>query len=126
MTEESLVEDLIEDDDAPSRRAARIYSWIRFVSHQETLSLTKHWNRTFLVSHAHLDHVNGLILGAGATASPLPRYIAGLESVIRDLESVFDGQKLWPRLARRKEEPVPSHGYVYDSSVITYPLRYRC
>jgi cAMP phosphodiesterase len=72
-------------------------------------------NRTFLVSHAHLDHVNGLILGAGATASPVPRHIAALESVIRDLESVFDGQKLWPRLARRKEEPVLSHGYVYDS-----------
>jgi len=75
------------------------------------------------VSHAHLDHVNGLILGAGATASPLPRYIAALESVVRDLESVFDGQKLWPRLARRKEEPVLSHGYVYDSIEAFGPYR---
>ncbi|KAF9505680.1 hypothetical protein BS47DRAFT_1322241 [Hydnum rufescens UP504] len=97
----------LEDNDAPSLRAGRIYSWIR----------------TFLVSHAHLDHVNGLILGAGATASPVPRHIAALESVIRDLESVFDGQKLWPRLARRKEELVLSHGYVYDSMEAFGPYR---
>jgi hypothetical protein len=36
VKKESLVEGLVEDNDAPSLRAGRIYSWIRFVPHWET------------------------------------------------------------------------------------------
>ncbi len=61
---------------SPSQQAARIYSWIK----------------TFLISHAHLDHVSGLILGAGSTSSSSPRYIAGTETVVRDIDTVFGGE----------------------------------
>ncbi|KAF8337618.1 cyclic-AMP phosphodiesterase [Cantharellus anzutake] len=87
------------DDGSPSQRAARIYSWIR----------------TFLISHAHLDHVCGLIIGAGSTSSSSPRYIAGTETVVRDIDTVFGGQKLWPKLASRYESPASTFGFIYNS-----------
>ena len=47
---------------------------------------TSTWIKNFLISHAHLDHIGGLIIGAGSTSSSSPRYIAGTETVVRDIE----------------------------------------
>ncbi|KAF8310153.1 hypothetical protein DL93DRAFT_2099545 [Clavulina sp. PMI_390] len=80
-----------------SKRAASIYSCIR----------------TFLVSHAHFDHVAGLVIGAGSTTSTLRRFVVALPTVIHDLQTVFDGQKLWPRLVLQSTEPALPFCYTY-------------
>ena len=72
----NLVASGVAGPGSPSQQAARIYSWIK----------------TFLISHAHLDHVSGLIIGAGSTSSSSPRYIAGTETVVRDIDTVFGGE----------------------------------
>ena len=65
-----------------------------------------------------MDHIAGLTISAGATSSPFQRYIAGLESVVNDLESnVFNG-KIWPPLARKSNVPGLSGAYVYNPSVV--------
>lgn len=78
------------------------------------ISFSSYFFRTFLISHAHFDHVAGLVIGAGATTSENVRFVVGLPSVIKDLQTIFDGQKLWPRLVRQKNEPKLSFAYIYD------------
>ncbi|KAF9475669.1 cyclic-AMP phosphodiesterase [Pholiota conissans] len=58
--------------------------------------------RCFLVTHAHLDHVNSLVLSAGSLRGPRKR-IYGLKQTLQDLELVFSG-RIWPNLASWKEE----------------------
>jgi 3',5'-cyclic-nucleotide phosphodiesterase len=51
----------------------------------------------FIISHAHLDHVNGLILSAGSLPGPRKRVCASL-STLKSLETIF-GDRIWPNLA---------------------------
>ena len=51
----------------------------------------------FIISHAHLDHVNGLILSAGSLPGPRKRVCASL-STLKSLETVF-ADRIWPNLA---------------------------
>jgi cAMP phosphodiesterase len=51
-------------------------------------------------------------MGAGSGGGYTKR-IVGLESVISDLETLFDGGKIWPRLATREDEPAPPSFYRY-------------
>jgi cAMP phosphodiesterase len=51
----------------------------------------------FIISHAHLDHVNGLILAAGSLPGPRKRICASL-STLKSLETIF-GDRIWPNLA---------------------------
>ncbi|KAF7295251.1 hypothetical protein MIND_01064000 [Mycena indigotica] len=51
----------------------------------------------FLVTHAHLDHVNGLVLSAGTLSGPRKRVYASRQT-LQDLESVF-ADRIWPNLA---------------------------
>lgn len=51
----------------------------------------------FVISHAHLDHVNGLVLSAGSLNGPRKRVCASL-STLKSLETIF-GDRIWPNLA---------------------------
>ncbi|KAI0306731.1 cAMP phosphodiesterases class-II-domain-containing protein [Multifurca ochricompacta] len=51
----------------------------------------------FLISHAHLDHVNGLILSAGALHGHRKRVCASLHA-LKSLETIF-ADRIWPNLA---------------------------
>lgn len=51
----------------------------------------------FIISHAHLDHVNGLILSAGSLPGPRKRICASL-STLKSLETIF-ADRIWPNLA---------------------------
>ncbi|KAH9966498.1 cyclic-AMP phosphodiesterase, partial [Russula dissimulans] len=51
----------------------------------------------FLISHAHLDHVNGLVLSAGSLQGPRKRVCAPLHT-LKTLETIF-ADRIWPNLA---------------------------
>lgn len=50
-----------------------------------------------MISHAHLDHVNGLVLSAGSLLGPRKRVCAPL-STLKTLETIFS-DRIWPNLA---------------------------
>ncbi|KAJ7090210.1 cAMP phosphodiesterases class-II-domain-containing protein [Mycena belliarum] len=58
--------------------------------------------RCFLISHAHLDHVNSLVLSAGSLGGPRKRLFAAKQT-LADLERVFD-DRIWPNLASWDED----------------------
>ncbi|TCD68233.1 3',5'-cyclic-nucleotide phosphodiesterase pde1 [Steccherinum ochraceum] len=66
--------------------AAEIYSWLR----------------CYLITHAHLDHVNGAVLAAGSLPGP-PRKVYATYETLKDIETVFS-DRLWPNLTSWKEE----------------------
>ncbi|ESK87529.1 cyclic-amp phosphodiesterase [Moniliophthora roreri MCA 2997] len=68
------------------RSAADIYSFIR----------------CYLLSHAHLDHINGLVISAGTLEGPRKR-VYGVKKALEDLETVF-ADRIWPNLASWKED----------------------
>jgi len=75
------------DDSAPKAySAAEIYSWLR----------------CYLVTHAHLDHVNGAVLSAGSLSGP-PRKIHAAYQTLKDIETIFS-DRLWPNLTSWDEE----------------------
>ena len=51
----------------------------------------------FLITHAHLDHINGLVLSAGTLKGPRKR-IHAARHVIDNIETVFS-DRVWPKLA---------------------------
>ncbi|ETW85656.1 cyclic-AMP phosphodiesterase-like protein [Heterobasidion irregulare TC 32-1] len=53
--------------------------------------------RCFLITHAHLDHINGLVLSAGTLKGPRKR-IHAARHVIDNIETVFS-DRVWPKLA---------------------------
>lgn len=52
--------------------------------------------RCFAITHAHLDHVQGLIISSGASLSSKPLY--GTANTIANIDKIFDGG-VWPSLA---------------------------
>lgn len=75
------------DKVAPNRfSASEIYSFVR----------------CFLITHAHLDHVNGLAISAGSLAGPRKRVYA-MKQTLENLESIFS-DRIWPNLASWDEE----------------------
>ncbi|PPQ70284.1 hypothetical protein CVT24_000847 [Panaeolus cyanescens] len=73
---------------APGKRytASEIYSFVK----------------CFLITHAHLDHINSLIISAGSFKGSRKRIYA-LNTVLKDMELVF-ADRIWPNLASWKEE----------------------
>ncbi|KAK7043747.1 3',5'-cyclic-nucleotide phosphodiesterase pde1 [Paramarasmius palmivorus] len=58
----------------------------------------------YLITHAHLDHINGLIISAGTVTLKGPRKrVYGVKKALEDLETVFS-DRIWPNLASWKEE----------------------
>ncbi|KAG5341048.1 hypothetical protein C0989_011907 [Termitomyces sp. Mn162] len=58
--------------------------------------------RCFLITHAHLDHISGLVLSAGSLKGPRKRIYATKET-LNDLETVFS-DRIWPNLASWNED----------------------
>ncbi|KAI9466040.1 cAMP phosphodiesterases class-II-domain-containing protein [Lactarius psammicola] len=75
----------------------------------------------FLISHAHLDHVAGLILSAGSLHGCRKRVCAP-PSALKTLETVFS-DRIWPNLASWDEDDAPF-------KLLYHPLNfdeaYRC
>jgi cAMP phosphodiesterase len=51
---------------------------------------------SFIISHAHLDHILGMILGCASL--PGKKNVYGLRPTLENLLDVFNG-KIWPKLA---------------------------
>ncbi|KAJ7632251.1 cAMP phosphodiesterases class-II-domain-containing protein [Roridomyces roridus] len=58
--------------------------------------------RCFLITHAHLDHIQSLVISAGSLTGPRKR-IHSARQTLEDLESVFS-DRIWPNLASWDEE----------------------
>ncbi|TFK42791.1 cAMP phosphodiesterases class-II-domain-containing protein [Crucibulum laeve] len=81
-----LFDPLVVDGTARAYSASEIYSYVR----------------CFLISHAHLDHISGLILSAGSLGGLRKRIYATKQS-LQDLETIFS-DRIWPNLASWNEE----------------------
>ncbi|KAJ6618282.1 hypothetical protein B0H10DRAFT_2164196 [Mycena sp. CBHHK59/15] len=68
--------------------------------------------RCFLISHAHLDHVNSLVISAGSLGGPRKRLFAAKQT-LEDLESVFS-DRIWPNLASWSEND-DNHKLLYSA-----------
>ncbi|KAM0787289.1 hypothetical protein ACM66B_006522 [Microbotryomycetes sp. NB124-2] len=67
--------------------------------------------RSFAVTHAHLDHIQGLIISSGASLEPRPLY--GLPRTLGNIDRVFDGG-VWPKLAGYESDGVTvGRAYLY-------------
>jgi cAMP phosphodiesterase len=55
------------------------------------------FERCFLISHAHFDHISGLVLSAGSLSGGRKRVYA-LKDTLDAITSVFN-DRLWPNLA---------------------------
>ncbi|KAK4053285.1 3',5'-cyclic-nucleotide phosphodiesterase pde1 [Microbotryomycetes sp. JL221] len=67
--------------------------------------------RCFAVTHAHLDHIQGLIISSGASLEPRPLY--GLPRTLGNIDRVFDGG-VWPKLAGYESDGVTvGRAYLY-------------
>jgi len=86
-----------EIGDTSMRSAAKVYSFVQ----------------SFLITHAHLDHVMGLILLAGGIQG-CRKSIRGSKQVLEDLESVFRPSRIWPNLASWDSKD-SDHMYLYDA-----------
>lgn len=58
-------------------------------------------SRCYLITHSHLDHVNGLVLSAGSIGGQ--KLVHARKQTIKDLEVIF-ADRLWPKLASHKKE----------------------
>lgn len=56
---------------------------------------------SFLISHAHLDHILGLVLGSASL--PGKRNVYGLRPTLENIKDVFNG-KIWPKLATFEDD----------------------
>ena len=59
----------------------------------------------FLISHAHLDHVVGLVLSAGSLTG-CRKHVWAPPSVLKILETIFS-DRIWPNLASWGEDDAP-------------------
>lgn len=85
--------------------AAEIYSFVKQVFYMLYCSLTPSYvttARAYYITHAHLDHINSLVISAGSLKGPRKRVYA-FEQVLKDLEIVFS-DRIWPNLASYDEQ----------------------
>ncbi|ORY66816.1 cAMP phosphodiesterases class-II-domain-containing protein [Leucosporidium creatinivorum] len=67
--------------------------------------------RCFAITHAHLDHIQGLIISSGASLQPRPLY--GTHRTLDNIERIFDGG-IWPKLAGYENDGVTvGRAYLY-------------
>ncbi|KAH8108466.1 cAMP phosphodiesterases class-II-domain-containing protein [Phellopilus nigrolimitatus] len=81
----------------PAPDAARVYSYVR----------------TYLITHAHLDHVQSLVLLAGSAGGPR-KSIRGSQQCLEDLQTIFKPSRIWPNLASWDPDD-SDHLYLYHS-----------
>lgn len=74
------------------------------LEHSETITFSHVFlRRCYLITHPHLDHINGLVLSAGS-AKGLSKPVRGTQETLEVIADVFAG-KLWPSLASWTETP---------------------
>ena len=67
-----------------------------------------HHIKGYLISHAHLDHIAGLVINSQLDT---PKPIYGIESVIEDLKNhIFNG-RIWPNYGNEGENPLSLYTY---------------
>ncbi|KAL1947555.1 hypothetical protein VTO73DRAFT_13279 [Trametes versicolor] len=62
-----------------------------------TAAQVNSWIQCYLITHPHLDHINGLVLSAGSAKGP-SKPVRGTQETLEVIADVFAG-KLWPSLA---------------------------
>lgn len=60
------------------------------------------YERCFLLTHAHLDHISSLVMSAGSMGGD-SKCIYGSPQTLKDLETIFSG-RIWPKLAGYDED----------------------
>ncbi|KAG6832733.1 hypothetical protein H0H92_012305 [Tricholoma furcatifolium] len=100
-----------------SYTAPEIYSFLRLeLSSTSRASDTNDLSiRCFLITHAHLDHISGLVMSAGSLRGPRKRVYATKET-LHDLENVFS-DRIWPNLASWNEGD-EDYKLLYSQSVL--------
>ncbi|EJD02095.1 uncharacterized protein FOMMEDRAFT_29194 [Fomitiporia mediterranea MF3/22] len=68
--------------------------------------------RTYLISHAHLDHVMSLILLAGSMDGKR-KSVRGSRKCLEDIDTIFNPHRIWPNLASWDADDA-EHLYLYD------------
>lgn len=91
----------------PALTATDVYNAIRYVDCPvvdggSRTRLISSAYRCFLITHAHLDHINGLVVSAGSLTGPRKRIYA-VEQTLKDIASVFN-DRIWPNLASWNED----------------------
>ncbi|KAG6909827.1 hypothetical protein DXG01_015100 [Tephrocybe rancida] len=83
--------------------ASEIYSFVRYeLAFCPDVPASDDFDRCFLITHAHLDHISGLVMSAGSLRGPRKRIYA-TKDTLDDLENVFS-DRIWPNLASWNEE----------------------
>jgi hypothetical protein len=92
-----------------------IHSWgTHFLPSLQSSTCWWTYLRSFLITHAHLDHCSSLILSAGSfTGSRKTIYAA--HQTLKDLEGVF-ADRIWPNLASWDKDDEP-YKLLYSPSV---------
>ena len=78
--------------------------------------LVKHL-RAFLISHAHLDHVAGLVLNSQIDDS---KYILGIDPTIDNIRDYLFNGRIWPNYADEGAEPMLRR-YMYQRLPLHVP-----
>ena len=60
------------------------------------LNLTGIARRAYLITHAHMDHINSMVICAGSIPGG-PRRVFAVHDTLLDIQDVFSG-RLWPNL----------------------------
>lgn len=90
-------------DGSKTYTAFEIYSFLQYVR-SYVPKCTIHTDvgpRCFLITHAHLDHISGLVMSAGSLSGPRKRIYATKET-LDDLTTIFS-DRIWPNLASWSE-----------------------
>lgn len=77
------------------------------------------FERCFLISHAHFDHISGLVLSAGSLSGGRKRVYA-LKNTLDSIASVFN-DRLWPNLASFDERDERSKLHLCPSVSTPFP-----
>ena len=103
--------------------AADVYARIRCVYYKVALvppNVHPHTLRCYLITHAHLDHVNGLVLSAGSVQGPA-KLVHGTKKSLEGVASIFSGD-IWPKLASWQDAEVPGSSLLLSPYVPALPV----
>jgi len=73
------------------------------------ITILQDFIKAYLISHAHLDHIVGLVINS---QSDLPKPILGIDPTIDNLrDHIFNG-KIWPNYGTEGHEPLRQYQYI--------------
>lgn len=93
----------------------------------------QHHIKAYLISHAHLDHISGLVLNS---TDDNPKMIMATSATITNLKDNIFNWKIWPNFSDTGTQPLKKYHYItmqyaknYDIantglSVVAYPLNH--